>query len=76
MHKVSYEDVFASFKRNVPEINASTELVLGSLFRCSRCGCILDDVEEFEEHLKISHPTLSQKFTRFARQVLNLSKRD
>jgi hypothetical protein len=37
-----------------------------SLFLCSKCGCVVDTAEEFEEHMRVSH---SSPLRRLARKV-------
>lgn len=39
------------------------------MYRCAKCGCVVDTAEEFEKHLKVSHPPL---LSRLARKILNV----
>ncbi len=39
------------------------------MLRCMKCGCVVDTPEEFELHLRVSHPSL---LSRLARKVLNV----
>ena len=39
------------------------------MFLCTKCGCIVDTAEEFEQHLRVSHPS---PLTRLARKVFKI----
>jgi hypothetical protein len=39
------------------------------MFVCSKCGCVVDTAEEFEQHLKTSH---SSPLLRLARRMFQL----
>ncbi len=34
------------------------------MFLCTKCGCVVDTAEEFEQHMRVSHSSILSKLTR------------